>query len=491
MAERKFGLEGVPLVLLQGVRLRPGTGDAKSAVDFAAVVDFRLDPGRHTRISGANGSGKSTLLKILTGELWPDRREGSRTFGFTGAPDPSPILARGATRRVAPEMQERFLRLRHDVTAREFILCGERDTEYLDREPAAATLDRYHAVCAQLDLCAYLDQPARRLSHGTLRRAFLARALIAQPRLLALDEALDGMDGRQRDAALRALDAAITAGTTVVWVSHADAAPPWITRRVELTAAGLRELGAAPDEGAAEPAAVVTPVQTAAVLSGAAPVVELAAVTLDCHGRRLLTDVDWRIMPGERWRLAGVNASGKSTLAAVLAGAIVPSSGTVRYGGRSARLAVADIRRRVALCSDMLQTRYDWSIPVRDVVASGWAGAVGFAPELGRAQQARLQELLCTFELERLAATPLLELSFGQRRRVFLARALTVPPQLLIMDEFFDGLDRERAGHIAVLLDGALGEATAVIVISHGGVPAALRTTHRAEVRQGRLLFRE
>jgi molybdate transport system ATP-binding protein len=464
-----------PLVRLQDISYHIG------GVPVLQGITLDVSAGAHLALHGENGAGKSTLLRILTGEQWPDRNTGQRFFGFDGALKSSPLLARPYTRRVAPEQQERFLRLHHDVTTQEFILSGQFDTDYLDREISPAMRERCAELADDLQLTSFLARPARRLSHGTLRRALLARALMVQPALLVLDEALDGIDQRNREFAMAALARAVAAGTTMIWVAHTALEPSWITQRLHLQGGTLQGAAAGPGlftataPGADPPDAGLGGESIAPTESSAAPpLVSLHAVRVWRDEQSLLAPTTWEIKPGERWLLRGPNAAGKSTLAAVIAGSILPSEGSITYWGQAKRPSLWEIRRRIALCSDMLQTRYDWAIDIRDVVASGFSGGIGFAPQLDAAQTAHLTHLLSAFELDELAQRPFSLLSFGQRRRVLLARAFANEPRLLILDEFFEGLDARQAERLAELLRRHLHAGMALIVISHRSEQLAL-----------------
>jgi ABC-type multidrug transport system ATPase subunit len=179
------------------------------------------------------------------------------------------------------------------------------------------------------------------------------------------------------------------------------------------------------------------------------------AVRLRCEqltvrrGRRLVVrDVSFELRAGELVALLGPNGAGKSTLLDALSGALAPASGTVTTDGRVA----------VALQSPDLARR---SVIANLTLALGWWGV----PKAQRA--ARAGAALETMGIAHLASRPATALSGGERRRVHLARALAVKPDVLLLDEPFAGLDAEVR---AVLLEEAIvtlrdpGRATLVVV---------------------------
>ena len=147
-----------------------------------------------------------------------------------------------------------------------------------------------------------------------------------------------------------------------------------------------------------------------------------AGLTVARGRRTILHGIDLELRAGELVALLGPNGAGKSTLLSALAGALEPTAGTVTRDGRVA----------VALQSPDLARR---SVLANLTVALGWWGV----PRAQRRERA-------TRALEELGAAHLAgrqadALSGGERRRVHLARALAVAPDVLMLDEPFAGLD--------------------------------------------------
>jgi ABC-type sulfate/molybdate transport systems ATPase subunit len=168
------------------------------------------------------------------------------------------------------------------------------------------------------------------------------------------------------------------------------------------------------------------------------------------RGRRTVVDgVDLELEAGEIVALLGPNGAGKSTLLAALAGALAPSAGTVTRTGRVAiALQAPDLARRSVLANVTL--------------ALAWWGVA--KPE----RQARARAALRALGAESLADRPAGELSGGEQRRVHLARALAVDPDVLLLDEPFAGLDAEvRAELLADALSVLRSPARATLVVVH------------------------
>ncbi len=169
-------------------------------------VSMRLDGGRPTALLGPNGSGKSTLLRIVAGEMSPT----SGTVRYGGE-----SLSIERRRRIGFVAHEPLVYL--DLTARENLVLHAR-LGGLDAPGArAASLIDSHRMAA------FADRPARTYSRGQLQRLQLARALVADPDLLLLDEPTAGLDAAAVEHLRELLGRARARGVLLVFATHDDA----------------------------------------------------------------------------------------------------------------------------------------------------------------------------------------------------------------------------------------------------------------------------
>ncbi|KAA6432994.1 metal ABC transporter ATP-binding protein [Agrococcus sediminis] len=179
---------------------------------------------------------------------------------------------------------------------------------------------------------------------------------------------------------------------------------------------------------------------------------------------RALADVTARIRTGEITGLVGVNGSGKSSmLAAVLER--VPHEGTVRILGRTP----AEARRAGLVASVPQAETVDWDFPVtvRDVVTTGRYGRMGLLRIPRAADRAAVDEALALLGIADLADRQIGELSGGQRKRAFVARAIAQDAELLLLDEPFAGVDRTSEAQITEVLRGIRAQGRTVVIVHH------------------------
>ncbi len=202
--------------------------------------------------------------------------------------------------------------------------------------------------------------------------------------------------------------------------------------------------------------------------------------------------ITFDIRAGERWLLTGPNGAGKTVLLKLLRGDVWPTpTGRERREytlGRTRLEQPALARERIAYLGPERQDRYEryeWNLPVRDVVATGlFETDIPLQQPTGR-QQAAVLDALKSVGLAGLASRGFLTLSYGQRRRVLLARALVRRPDVLLLDEALNGLDAAARRAFMRALRRATGPRTAWVLSSHRRADVPAGTTHAARMEEG------
>ncbi|QLA16717.1 ATP-binding cassette domain-containing protein [Desulfolutivibrio sulfoxidireducens] len=468
-------------------------------------VSFRLFPGEAWAVVGENGSGKTTLLRALRGDIPPAQDgRGQRRYAWGGSPRHSPLGLRHRFGLVSREDWDFWRRQAPGVTVLDAVCAGFFDTRLLHQPPSETQRRRAVEVMVLAGLEGYAESRMSELSEGLLRAALVARALAPWPLLLALDEVFEGLDRDSRDRTTRAIQAALASGAALVATAHRiEDIPPGVTRAVILhqgrivargpldepgffptpipqTGSGLLE-EADPDESeAALPAPAPAPPRELPSTprstprftpeTSAPPLFEIANADVYLDGRRILAGVNWRVDEGQRWAVLGLNGAGKSTLLRLVTGEVHPAlGGTIRRPGlvHEAGADLRDVRTRIGCLSADLEAAYPPRTTARDVLLSAFFAGVGLHFTPNSAQLETAEQRLCDLGLSDLAGRPIGTLSTGQRRLVFLARAVVHSPRLLILDEPFSGLDPTARDRAALAVRRTIRGGAAVILVTH------------------------
>jgi ATP-binding cassette subfamily F protein uup len=436
-------------------------------------VSLGIGAGQRVGVVGRNGDGKTTLLRLLAGVEEPDAGR----------------VTRGRGLRIA------YLHQTDDLgearTVREAVLDGRADHEW-------AADSRTREVVLELTAGMDLDRSVDGLSGGERRRANLARLLLGEHDLLILDEPTNHLDVEAIDWLARHLVATTTALVVVThdrWFLDAVCDTTWEVHDGQVDAydggyaayvlaKAERQRQAAASEQRRQnlvrkelawlrrgaPARTSKPrfrIDAATELIADEPpprdrlelerfatqrlgkdVLDLEHVDLERGGRRLLDDVTWRLGPGDRVGLVGVNGAGKTTVLRLLADEVVPDRGRVKRGRT---IAVAHLSQQLE--------ELDPTVRVLDSIE-----------ELARVVRTAKGEVSASSLLERFGFTGdrltarVGDLSGGERRRLQVLRLLAGEPNVLLLDEPTNDLDIETLTVLEDHLDAWPGT---LVVVSH------------------------
>ncbi|SEQ02138.1 molybdate transport system ATP-binding protein [Amphritea atlantica] len=207
--------------------------------------------------------------------------------------------------------------------------------------------------------------------------------------------------------------------------------------------------------------------------------IRLDNLTVNFDDRFQLDEINWQLDDTQHWVITGANGSGKSALAAVLAGAGDTLSGTLE--GLPPKVGLVSFEAQAELIererkkddADIMDVISEGT-PVREILCEG-----GRNPEL-------ISQLVTMFKLDSLLDRAFRKLSTGESRKVMLIRALASEPDLLVLDEPFDGLDADTLKMLQQYLAGLVESVPMVLVLNRfDEFPDFI--THIAYVDHGRL----
>lgn len=189
------------------------------------------------------------------------------------------------------------------------------------------------------------------------------------------------------------------------------------------------------------------------------------------NGHTALWNASFEVPKSTVTALVGVNGAGKSTLFKALMGFVPVAKGNIRILGLEVREALS--KNLVAYVPQSEEV--DWSFPVlvEDVVMMGRYGKMGFLRRPKQHDRDAVDQALARVNMQDYRHRQIGELSGGQRKRVFLARALAQDGQVILLDEPFTGVDVKTEAQIVALLRELRDEGRVMLVSTHnlGSVP--------------------
>lgn len=456
------------MTMLRAANLSISYADGRPVVRDAS---FTIAAGECLALVGQSGSGKTTIARSVLGLLPPGGvATGSLYLGDIDllAADESAFRAlRGRT--IGYVAQDPYqacdpLRPVHDHVVDAWQVHGL-------RSPGGVALDRLSAAGIAEAGRAIWDYP-HAWSGGMLQRASIVAARAHDPMLVVADEPTSALDAARSDETIAALKAS---GSAVLLISHdLDLVMRHADRIAVCRDGRIIEIGT-PQALASLPRQDFTRSFVAAAravsrprsrkVSSGEPL--LLASGISRHYRRGRADshavrsADLALLPGEIVGISGPSGCGKSTLLRLLAGIETPSGGAVeRHTSLSRPGAVMPIFQDPVASLD---GRWPvWRSISEPLTARG-------LPRLSTQQrQDRARTLLGQLGLADIdmAALPG-ELSTGQCQRVCVARASIARPRLIVADEPTSALDTLAAAQVLDLLDAAVGDGTAILLVSH------------------------
>ncbi|MEM9223494.1 MAG: sugar ABC transporter ATP-binding protein [Pseudomonadota bacterium] len=417
-------------------------------------VDFEVAAGEVHCLAGENGSGKSTLIKIATGVYQPDPGA-TITIGGAVVQRPTP----GLVRRLGIAVIWQDLSLFPEMTVAENIaietVLGARPSAISRRAMGRRAKEALETLGVSIDLGA----PVRTLPIAKRQIVAIARALIADVRLIFMDEPTASLTKAETDHLLAIVSKLSAAGVAVVFVSHRLAEVLEVSKSVTVLRDG-KIVGVYPTKNMTQ--SRLTELMTGEIFDTAvaardvgemAPVLEVKDLTR----RGEYDDVTLTIRRGEILGLTGLIGAGRTELGLTLFGMTRPHGGTIKLQGKPVRFLSnsAAIAAGVAYVSEdrlslgLIQPQSiadNIAITVLERLTTG--GLIG-----GKAKRAVVSRWIDDLRVKVGKPTDAVAtLSGGNQQRVVLSKWLATAPTLLILDCPTVGVDvGARAGIFAIV----------------------------------------
>jgi rhamnose transport system ATP-binding protein len=454
-------------------------GVGKTFVNFVALADVDLDiePGTMHALVGENGAGKSTCLGMAAGRIAPTTGH-IEVFGESVVPG-NPRAAKAAG--VVSIYQE--LTIAPALSAQANVFLGQPlSSGGLLSERAMR--ERYLELCTTFGVQPHVDEPAGRLSVADQQVLEIMRGLVADPRVMLLDEPTASLGQPERDALFAILDDLRAKGMTIVLVSHnlgevlqhCDAATvfrdgrlvetrptaAWTRRDMVRSMLGNEKeladsLNNRPGSQSHPPLQADTPV-----------LVSVSGLTVP----GVISDVSFDVRRGEILGLGGLVGSGRTTVLRALAGFEPMAQGSITIDGETHRIPRtprAALKLGIALVPEdrkseglALKMSASDNILMSDF---GSVGTLGWIRSGLASKKAIAASAPFSFAAERVS-TPVINLSGGNQQKLMLARWFHRAPRLLLADEPTRGVDIGAKRQLLDALADWAATGQAIVVVS-------------------------
>ena len=451
-------------------------GFSKGSGKLFEDLSFTIRPGEHWVIQGDNGSGKTLLLQLLAGAIHP--QQGEVNHSFISGKDWDTLYR---------QRQENI----HFIPTHwlQSFLGGFTGLFYQQRYyamddtalPKVSDVlgDSYHEGLTTIssgsfDVSALLPLPLTRLSNGQLRKVILLRQLAQNiPKFLILDYPFDGLDAESRKDLNQFIEQISGKfGIQIILVDHGEDVPSVMNRRLVLENFRIKhtEIIRRGDAKSLPPPAVIS----ANPPADRPAVVEMRDVTIQYNGKKIISNLNWRIGKGERWALTGKNGSGKTTLFSLIYAdhPMAYSQAVFLFGKRrGSGESIWDIKKRI-----------NYFGPEQTHFLN--PGTIHFTAREYISMQphkdpAGIRDLVSFFDAGKYIDLPMKYLSSGQVQMVLLMNMFLEEKELLLLDEPFQYLDPHNHQRITDYLSHYLSKDVTLVMITHDERDVAKWTQHR------------
>ncbi|WP_051328119.1 ATP-binding cassette domain-containing protein [Desulfatirhabdium butyrativorans] len=220
------------------------------------------------------------------------------------------------------------------------------------------------------------------------------------------------------------------------------------------------------------------------------PFIVFDNVSTVIRGQTVLKEISWQIEPHQNWVIVGPNGAGKSSLLKIILGRLYYRGHFRMAEGLRKRTRLVSFDRHTHLIrgeTERDQSRYfsgrlDEGILTPAALIHSSAGTKGHPDSV--------RDIVALLDIGNILDREIRQLSTGEMRKVLIAEALMTEPELLILDEPFDGIDRESARLLIRFTDHLIESGIQVILVTHRFEEIPSRLTHALCLQNGRI-FRQ
>lgn len=450
-------------------------------------INWTIKAGQHWALLGGNGAGKTALAKLLSHSL--AIADGEITYGDNMSSDKIAY--------VSFELQQELYALDN-----RFDNSNEREDAFdpgtlaqdaiLQGKPSTSLFNHW---VEKLRLNHVLNRGIRFLSSGEIRKVLILRAILQQPRIIILDNPMEGLDRPSQQDMAELINELMTDDLSIILLSRRredllnNISHLLLLQDLTISASGTKT--EVTESNAYQnlfpplppvPKELPEPDQSLAIYSAPKehPLIAAYNLQVSYHDNCVMSGVNFVVNHGQHTSISGPNGCGKSTLLSLINGDNHKAYGqdiTLFGIKRGSGESVWDIKQKFGLVSNDLHNRYISGWNALEVVISGFYDSIGLYAKYGAVEEKTARAWMKTLDILGLQKTLYKKLSYGQQRMILLARAMVKYPPILILDEPCTGLDEYHRQLFLRTLDFiAANSDTQLVFITHlpGEIPACI-----------------
>jgi molybdate transport system ATP-binding protein len=401
---------------------------------------------------------------------------------------------------LSPEVQEAYRRNQINLSGREIVKTGKWQTFYLYQDISKEQKEHVQFLFKSLEIEFLADKPFAKMSNGEQKKILVARALSLKPKVLILDEFLQGLDRQSLGNWIDFLGQIGKHGVQMLISSHDfDLPQGMITHICCLDKARISFQGAW-NQSYLETGIGYSPKKKQFNYLKAdansekkdkhIAFLQISDVSVCKNNKTILENVDWTISEAEHWAILGPNGSGKTSLLKLILGQIHPyeGKGVVAFGP-NADFSTAQMKSRIGYVGPELHSEfYEPNISVWGAVSTGLFIGRTRHLKLSPEQESKVKEALKRVGMLDKSLHRIFNLSYGEYQKVLLARAIVNDPWMLLLDEPCNGLDKQAKDSLLQIIDSLAQSNTCIVQVSHNlrELPACI--TDALELEQGKVV---